>query len=391
MNTSGVDLGQMFREHGPFVWQTLRRMGLSEADADDVSQEVFVVVCRKLEGFEERSSLTTWLYGICFRLAIAHRRRAVQREIPTAEPVGDDVIAPHRPDEGYEANEARALLDAALERLDPDKREVFVMFAIEERPMTEIVDRLGCPLQTAYSRLYAARAIVEAHVLRATRAPRPPEEKRMATLAASLLARIDRDGDATDPGIDAGAAAAAGGGWAAVGGALAVAVTTAAIVWGLTTGRPSPRLPPAFVASTTITATTTTSITTTPATTMAASASAAAITTAAPSGLSPSPRAKPPAMPASAPSTIDDPAAEAALLRRAQTELRTDPQRALATCDAHARQFRPATLAQEREVVAIDALVRLGRHDEAKARAARFFSTFPGSGHRPRIEALVGP
>lgn len=389
------DVEQTIREHGAFVWQTLRRMGLSETDADDVAQEVFVVVLRKLEDFEQRSAITTWLYGICFRLAAAHRRRAVQREIPTAEPLGDDVIAPHRPDDRFEANEARALLDAALAKLDDDKRAVFVMFEIEERPMPEIAEALGCPLQTAYSRLHAARAIVEAYVLRATNRPRPPEEKRMAVLAAGVLLRLGLDGDATDPGIEAGAAAATGGGWtAAVGGALAVGVASVALVWGLGASQPPP--PAAMVVATSIAPSTaapvSTAATTAPATaSVVATASAMVVPTA-----SAAPSAAPPLSRATAPATAaadlePDPVAETALVRRAQAELRTDPQQALASCDAHARRFRRGALAQEREVVAIDALVRLGRRDEAKARSARFFSTFPGSGHRPRIESLVGP
>ncbi len=65
--------------------------------------------------------------------------------------------------------EARATLDRILDGLDDDKRAVFVLFEIEELPMTEVAMAVGCPLQTAYSRLHAARREVEAamHRLRA--------------------------------------------------------------------------------------------------------------------------------------------------------------------------------------------------------------------------------
>lgn len=170
VTVTAAEVERTFREHGAFVWRTLRRLGLSETDADDVSQEVFVVVFRKLDDFEERSSLQTWLYGICVRRAAAHRRRAVvQREIPTADPVLPDAVEPHGPDERFEESEARRLLGAALDKLDDDKRAVFVLFEIEELSMAEVATALGCPLQTAYSRLYAARAIVEAHLTRVTK------------------------------------------------------------------------------------------------------------------------------------------------------------------------------------------------------------------------------
>jgi DNA-directed RNA polymerase specialized sigma24 family protein len=74
-------LREVFDEHAPFVWRTLRHLGIRDADLPDVCQEVFVAVHRKLEGFEGRSSLRTWLYGICLRTASDHRRRAyVRRE-----------------------------------------------------------------------------------------------------------------------------------------------------------------------------------------------------------------------------------------------------------------------------------------------------------------------
>ena len=62
---------QIFREYAPFVWRGLRRLGVPECDVEDVCQEVFVVVHRKLGDFEGRSSLRTWIYGICARTASA--------------------------------------------------------------------------------------------------------------------------------------------------------------------------------------------------------------------------------------------------------------------------------------------------------------------------------
>ena len=154
------------REHGVFVWRTLRRLGVREADVDDVCQEVFVVVNRKLAEFEPRASLKSWLYGICVRTAAAHRRKApVRREVPTESP--EQGATERGPDATLESRQGLAMLDRALDALDADKREVFVLFEIEEVAMSEVASILGCPLQTAYSRHAAARAQVVSFFKRA--------------------------------------------------------------------------------------------------------------------------------------------------------------------------------------------------------------------------------
>src|SRR5262245_49705869 len=70
---------QIFDEHARYVWRTLRHLGVADADLEDVCQEVFVTVHRKLPEFEGRSKLRTWLYGICLRVASDYRRREIGR------------------------------------------------------------------------------------------------------------------------------------------------------------------------------------------------------------------------------------------------------------------------------------------------------------------------
>jgi len=75
---SGMTFEETYRAHFAFVWRSLRRLGVAEDDAADAAQDVFIIVHRKLPEFAGRSKLTTWLYGICFRVA-SERRRAVPR------------------------------------------------------------------------------------------------------------------------------------------------------------------------------------------------------------------------------------------------------------------------------------------------------------------------
>ncbi len=149
---------RVFHEQAPYVWRALRRLGVAEADADDVCQDVFMVVHRKLGTFDG-SSLRTWLYGICLRVASEHRRRPHRRREEVVEAVPEEGVAASQEDE-VERRRALVRLDAALEQLDDDKRAVFVLFELEQMPMVEVAEAAGCPLQTAYSRLYAARKIV---------------------------------------------------------------------------------------------------------------------------------------------------------------------------------------------------------------------------------------
>lgn len=152
----------VFRENAPFVWRALRGLGVSESDLADVSQEVFLVVHRRLDAFRGASSLRTWIYGISVRVASEYRRRAHRRR---EMPAGDDLPeqGETRPlDEEVDGRRALAKLDRVLDTLGDEKRAVLVLFELEGLPMTEVAEAVGCPLQTAYARLYAARKIVRA-------------------------------------------------------------------------------------------------------------------------------------------------------------------------------------------------------------------------------------
>jgi RNA polymerase sigma-70 factor (ECF subfamily) len=157
--STSLDTASVFREHAAYAWRVLRRLGVQEADVEDVCQEVFVVIHRRLAEFEGRSALRTWVYGICVRTASDYRRRASRRheritENPPEQTAGDD------PHESLAARQARGILDQILGDLDDDKRAVFVLFEIEQLAMIDVAQAVGCPLQTAYSRLHAARALV---------------------------------------------------------------------------------------------------------------------------------------------------------------------------------------------------------------------------------------
>jgi hypothetical protein len=98
--------------------------------------------------------------------------------------------------------------------------------------------------------------------------------------------------------------------------------------------------------------------------------------------------APPPSAAAEQPSA--SPEGEVSLLQRASDAVASAPDVALRLTDQHAGSYPGGALAQERELIAIQALVRLGRQTEARERANQFLRAFPGSAHWPRIVALLG-
>ncbi len=87
----------------------------------------------------------------------------------------------------------------------------------------------------------------------------------------------------------------------------------------------------------------------------------------------------------------DGPDDELGLLEAASLALETSPERALSLTDEHMKRFRAPKFAQERERLAVVALVRLGRREDAKRRAEAFEAAFPRSAHLTRVRELVHP
>ena len=163
-----TDLAAVYDAHADLVWRSLRRLGVPEADAPDALQEVFVVVHRKLATFEGRSAMTTWLFGICLRVAADRRRKASVRYERADGDQAAEQLADGRPnaEELTSRTESLRLLEAALEKLDPDQRAVFVLFELEELTATVIATMLGIPQGTVMSRLRLAREAFRREIAR---------------------------------------------------------------------------------------------------------------------------------------------------------------------------------------------------------------------------------
>jgi len=152
----------VYREQFSFVWRTARRMAVREANVDDVVQDTFLVLHRKLDEYDGRTSMRGFLYGILVRVVADHRRRARRKDAPLRS-VDEDERGVERfasggagPADQVERGEALALLETLLSKLSPEHREVIVLSRLEEMNVPEIAECLGANVNTVYSRLRVA-------------------------------------------------------------------------------------------------------------------------------------------------------------------------------------------------------------------------------------------
>jgi RNA polymerase sigma-70 factor (ECF subfamily) len=156
---------EVYELHFDFVWRSARRLGVPVQNLDDVVQDVFVTVYRRLGEFEGRSQLKTWIFGV-LRHTVRDLRRSARRK-PTealSEEPSDARTSPH--DQAVHGESARLLM-RLLETLDQDLREVFVLAELEQMSAPEIASALDVNVNTVYSRLRSARQEFESALKRA--------------------------------------------------------------------------------------------------------------------------------------------------------------------------------------------------------------------------------
>ena len=160
----------IYEQYFDFVWRSARRLGVAPRGLDDAVQDVFLVVHRRLGDYSGRSSLKSWIFGITRRVARDHRRR-VERKEGRLVADGDAELAfaddhHESPRECAARGEAMEMLYRFLGQLEDAKREVFIMAELEQMTAPEIAEALDINLNTAYSRLRAARREFERAVER---------------------------------------------------------------------------------------------------------------------------------------------------------------------------------------------------------------------------------
>lgn len=146
----------VFERELDYVWTSLRRLGVQPRDLEDVAQEVFLHVYRKLGEYDSSRPVRPWLFAFAVRCASDWRRLArhrlellgIEREPPSPDLAADQLA------------ERRQNVELALDALaavDPERRPVLILHDFDHCPMKEIAAALSIPLFTGYSRLRVAR------------------------------------------------------------------------------------------------------------------------------------------------------------------------------------------------------------------------------------------
>jgi RNA polymerase sigma-70 factor, ECF subfamily len=156
---------QFVREHTRHVYALCYRFTGSAAEAQDLTQEVFLRVFRSLRSFRSaEGSLGTWLTRLTRNLLIDHYRRSrhdrvtdsIEDRLPVVEETG--AAGSPRPDQALAGREASELLQQALQKLSPDLREAVILRDLQEMEYREIAQALGIPEGTVKSRINRGRA-----------------------------------------------------------------------------------------------------------------------------------------------------------------------------------------------------------------------------------------
>lgn len=158
-----LSLAAIYRQEFGFIWRAVRALGVDEAAAADVTQEVFVIAHRRLDAYDAAAgSLRSWLYGIARHVALHHHRSVGRKDPRRLAPAADEATPAGAldPEEQLRREEARGFVEGFLAGLDDRHREVFVLHDVEGLSAAAIADVVGVPINTVYSRLRRARELL---------------------------------------------------------------------------------------------------------------------------------------------------------------------------------------------------------------------------------------
>lgn len=152
---------EVYQRHKLQVYRVVARMVLSDADRDEVVQDVFLHVFKSLPSFRGSSKLSTWVHRVALNVVLQHLRGKRSRirldfvgdgELPGGRPSDSD-----NPESEALLRERQAAVTRSLGKLSPKKRAVLVLHDFEGLAGKEIAEIVGAPLFTVRTRLFYAR------------------------------------------------------------------------------------------------------------------------------------------------------------------------------------------------------------------------------------------
>ena len=177
----GAALETLMERYASRVFRVARGITRTDADAEEVVQDVFLTLARKIDSFEGRAALGTWIYRVATNAALLKRRgKRAQLEVSLEENLPTFMQDGHR--EGPRAyllgdwsgtpevelldGEARAVLSRAIEQLPEAYRAVLVLRDVEELSNEETAGILGESVSSVKSRLHRARMALREQLTR---------------------------------------------------------------------------------------------------------------------------------------------------------------------------------------------------------------------------------
>lgn len=159
--------------HRGRIYAMIRNMIHQEADAWDLSQEVFIKAWRGLPKFEARARFSTWIYRIAQNTVYDWMRK---RKIESAGELNDEIFNRERidsssfttpsggesPDDTMVQGELRVKIQIALGKISPEHREAVILKDVQGLSYKEIADAMSCSIGTVMSRLFYARQKLQA-------------------------------------------------------------------------------------------------------------------------------------------------------------------------------------------------------------------------------------
>jgi RNA polymerase sigma-70 factor (ECF subfamily) len=157
------DLATTYREQYGFVWRSLRRLGVPDESVDDAVHDVFVVAARRLEEFEGRAAVTSWLFAVAVRVS-KHQRRSIARHRRRKDALAAEVDARGSSHAGdFARQDAARILHGLLARIDEPLRHVYILMELEQMTGREVAAILSLAVPTVHSRLRSARQQLRRH------------------------------------------------------------------------------------------------------------------------------------------------------------------------------------------------------------------------------------
>lgn len=174
---------EIYKAYQRRVYSNCLRMTRNVSEAEDLTQDVFVQLFRKLKTFRGESSFSTWLHRMTVNAVLMHFRKSVVKVEQTTYDVDDqDELLSGRLTASTPTVVDRISLDEALAKIAPGYRAVFILHDVEGYEHSQIGEMLGCSVGTSKSQLHKARLRLRTLLCkRITKRVHPPQIPRDRT------------------------------------------------------------------------------------------------------------------------------------------------------------------------------------------------------------------